>query len=165
MYSQGRKLFNAKPHHRNHFAVGYNSNHFADYIGTLTDDLKFSDVPVKGLVSTLLYPCLRHQLHHGHLPLFPTIGDFNVFWDSSNVSPTDVATLKQEHPNVKVALNLGSDSVVGNPVYFNPISVDSSVANAVSSLTTIIQAYHLCGPDVYYEHFKVEISHHFCVDM
>ncbi|KAG0451100.1 hypothetical protein HPP92_026409 [Vanilla planifolia] len=87
-------------------------------------------------------------------PLFPTIGDFNVFWDSSNVSPTDVATLKQEHPNVKVALNLGSDSVVGNPVYFNPISVDSSVANAVSSLTTIIQAYHLCGPDVYYEHFK-----------
>ncbi|KAG0451036.1 hypothetical protein HPP92_026603 [Vanilla planifolia] len=91
-------------------------------------------------------------------PLFPTIGDFNVFWDSSNVSPADVATLKQEHPNVKVALNLGSDSVVGNPVYFNPISVDSSVANAVSSLTTIIQDYHLCGPDAYYEHFKADLT-------
>ncbi|KAF5803141.1 putative chitinase [Helianthus annuus] len=58
--------------------------------------------------------------------------------------------------SVKVGLSLGGDSVNGGSCYFSPSSVDSWVSNAVSSLTNIIQEYHLDGIDIDYEHFHAD---------
>ncbi|KAG0451035.1 hypothetical protein HPP92_026602 [Vanilla planifolia] len=144
-------------------AAGQNSNLFAEYIGALFNGVKFSDVPVNSGVEFHFILAFAIDYTTSTSPPSPTNGDFNIFWDSGNLSPDDVATLKQEHPNVKVALSLGGDSVSGDPAYFNPSSADSWVTNAVSSLTTIIQDYHLDGLDIDYEHFKAEISLFFCV--
>ncbi|KAJ1395134.1 Glycoside hydrolase family 18, catalytic domain [Sesbania bispinosa] len=73
-----------------------------------------------------------------------------------NLSPEAVYSIKSQHPNVRVAVSLGGNSVRGGPVYFNPSSIDSWVSNAVSSLTKIIKMYHLDGIDIYYEHFKAD---------
>ncbi|KAI7982059.1 hypothetical protein LOK49_LG15G01504 [Camellia lanceoleosa] len=86
--------------------------------------------------------------------LSPTNGQFNVFWDADNLSPSQVSSIKSQHSNVKVALSLGGDSVGSGSAYFNPSSVDSWVSNAVSSLTHIIEQYGLDGIDIDYEHFK-----------
>ncbi|KAL0460642.1 UNVERIFIED_CONTAM: Chitinase 2 [Sesamum latifolium] len=59
-------------------------------------------------------------------PATPTDGKFNVFWD-------------------------GNDKV-----YFNASFVNSWLSNAVSSLTSIIQEYHLDGIDINYERFKTD---------
>ncbi|GKC91233.1 chitinase 2-like protein [Tanacetum coccineum] len=48
------------------------------------------------------------------------------------------------------------DSVNGENCYFSPLSVDSWVANAVSSLIAIIQEYNLDGIDIDYEHFHAD---------
>ncbi|GKC16124.1 histone H4 [Tanacetum coccineum] len=50
----------------------------------------------------------------------------------------------------------GGDSVNGENCYFSPLSVDSWVANAVSSLIAIIQEYNLDGIDIDYEHFHAD---------
>ncbi|XAR59040.1 Chitinase [Bertholletia excelsa] len=82
-----------------------------------------------------------------------TNGKFNVFWDSDNLGPSQVSTIKRKHSNVKVALSLGGETVENKKVFFKPSSVDSWVSNAVSSLTHIIKQYHLDGIDIDYEHF------------
>ncbi|PQM33732.1 hypothetical protein Pyn_20737 [Prunus yedoensis var. nudiflora] len=69
----------------------------------------------------------------------PTNGKFNVFWDSDNLSPSRVSSIKNQHSNVKVALSLGGDSVNSGSAYLKPSSIDPWVSNAVSSLTSIIQ--------------------------
>ncbi|URE39168.1 Glycosyl hydrolases family 18 [Musa troglodytarum] len=76
----------------------------------------------------------------------PTNGNFNIFWDSQNLSPARAAAIKRSHPNV----------VGGRSANFTPTSVDSWVDNAVSSLTRIIKQYHLDGIDVDYEHFEAD---------
>ncbi|BBH04880.1 hypothetical protein Prudu_016123 [Prunus dulcis] len=86
----------------------------------------------------------------------PTNGKFNVFWDSDNLSPSQVSSIKNQHSNVKVALSLGGDSVSSGSAYFKPSSIDSWVSNAVSSLTSIIQQYNLDGIDIDYEHFSAD---------
>ncbi|KAL3518284.1 hypothetical protein ACH5RR_020873, partial [Cinchona calisaya] len=48
---------------------------------------------------------------------------------------------------------LGGDSVTRHQnVYFSPKSVDSWLQNAISSLTKIIQDYHVDGIDIDYDH-------------
>ncbi|CAA3027188.1 chitinase 2-like [Olea europaea subsp. europaea] len=86
----------------------------------------------------------------------PTNGKFNVFWDTDNLSPSQVAAIKSKNSNVKVALSLGGDSVGGGSAYFKPSSVNSWLSNAVSSLTDIIQEYNLDGIDIDYEHFQTD---------
>ncbi|KAJ6418048.1 hypothetical protein OIU84_001438 [Salix udensis] len=60
------------------------------------------------------------------LPLPPT-EKFNIFWDSDNLSPSQVSSIKNRHSNVKVALSLGGDS-----------------------------QYNLDGIDIDYEHFQAD---------
>eukprot|EP01018_Ginkgo_biloba_P020755 Gb_07286 [translate_table: standard] len=62
--------------------------------------------------------------------------------------------IKAQHNNVKVAVSIGGDSVGNAKAQFQPSSVSSWVNNAVSSLTEIIQNYHLDGLDIDYEHFQ-----------
>lgn len=125
---------------------------FRAYIGAELLDVKFSDVPINPSVN--FHFILSFAIDYTTAgPPTPTNGKFNIFWDSKNLSPLQVASIKGKHRNVNVAVSLGGDSVGGSPASFSPSSVDSWVSNAVTSLTQIIEQYGLDGIDVDYEHF------------
>ncbi|KAL8516153.1 hypothetical protein ACS0TY_014717 [Phlomoides rotata] len=131
-----------------------NSNLFREYIGADFNNVKFSDVPINPNVEFHFILSFSIDYTTSSNPS-PTNGDFNIFWDTSNLTPQQVSSIKKTHPNVKVAVSLGGDSVGnGSPAYFNPSSPESWLSNAVSSLTKIIRDYNLDGIDIDYEHFK-----------
>ncbi|KAI4377438.1 hypothetical protein MLD38_015061 [Melastoma candidum] len=126
---------------------------FVEYIGAKWKGVRFSDIPVNTNVDFRFVLAFAIDYDSSASPASPTNGNFNVFWEYPSLTPSDVSAIKSRYPNVKVALSLGGDSVGGNPAYFNPTSVDTWVANAVASLTSIIRQYGLDGIDVDYEHF------------
>lgn len=132
------------------------SNLFREYIGAEFKNVKFSDVPIHSNVDFHFILSFAIDYDTSSSPT-PTDGNFNEFWDTDNLSPDAVSAIKSQHPNVKVALSLGGDSI-GNGQYvnFQPSSVDSWVSNAVSSLTKVIQQYNLDGIDIDYEHFNAD---------
>ncbi|PKU85539.1 chitinase 2-like [Dendrobium catenatum] len=137
-------------------AGAQNSNHYSEYIGALFTGVKFSDVPINSGVDFHFILSFAIDYTTTTSPPSPTNGDFNVYWDSGNLSPADVSAIKQAHPNVKVAVSIGGATVSGDTVYFSPSSADSWVSNAVSSLTSIIQQYNLDGIDIDYENFQAD---------
>ncbi|KAI9114697.1 hypothetical protein K1719_014395 [Acacia pycnantha] len=126
---------------------------FAEYIGAEFKNVKFSDVPVNTNVQFHFILSFAIDYDSSASPS-PTNGKFNVFWDSQNLSPSHVSSIKTQHSNVKVALSLGGATVQDKPVKFSPSSIDSWVSNAVSSLTGIIKQYNLDGIDIDYEQFN-----------
>ncbi|KAE8038954.1 hypothetical protein FH972_011414 [Carpinus fangiana] len=134
-------------------AAPANSNLFREYIGAEFKNVKFTDVPINPNVEFHFLLSFAIDYDTSASPS-PTNGKFNVFWDSGNLSPADVASIKSTHRNVKVGLSIGGDSVGNGFAFFKPTSVDSWVSNAVSSLTSIIKQNHLDGIDIDYEHFK-----------
>lgn len=136
-------------------AAPTNSDLFREYIGAEFNNVRFSDVPINPNVD--FHFILAFAIDYTTASsASPTDGKFNIFWDTDNLSPSQVSSIKSEHKNVKVALSLGGDSVGDGYAYFNPSSVDSWVSNAVSSLTRIINEYNLDGIDIDYEHFKAD---------
>lgn len=134
-----------------------NSKLFREYIGANFKNVRFSDVPINPGVE--FHFILAFAIDYSSLTSpSPTNGIFNIFWDDSNLSPSQVHSIKRNHGNVKVALSLGGDSVGSSHAYFNPSSIDSWVKNAVTSLTKIIKQYDLDGIDIDYEHFKTDRS-------
>lgn len=129
------------------------SSLFREYIGADSNNVKFSDVPVNPSVQFHFILSFAIDYDTSSSPS-PTNGKFNTFWDTDNLTPSQVSSIKTQKPNVKVALSLGGDSVQGGSAYFDPSSVNSWVSNAVSSLTKIIKQYNLDGIDIDYEHFK-----------
>ncbi|XP_023761014.1 chitinase 2 [Lactuca sativa] len=131
------------------------SDLFREYIGAEFNGVKFTDLPINPNVEFhyLLAFAIDYTTSSSSSP---TDGKFNVFWDTDNLSPSQVSSIKSQHSNVKVGLSLGGDSVGGGSCYFSPSSVDSWVSNAVSSLTKIIQEYNLDGIDIDYEHFHAD---------
>ncbi|KAL6011157.1 hypothetical protein ACLOJK_001601 [Asimina triloba] len=127
---------------------------FREYIGAEFNNVRFSDVPINPSVD--FHFILSFALDYTTNSPSPTNGKFNTFWDSDNLSPSQVGSIKANHANVKVGLSLGGDSVGSGYAYFDPSSVDSWVSNAVSSLTQIIKTYGLDGIDIDYEHFKAD---------
>ncbi|KAG1368704.1 chitinase 2-like [Cocos nucifera] len=137
-------------------ASAADSNLFTEYIGANFKGVRFSDVPINPGVDfhfILSFAIDYTTTSNSHTP---TDGQFNIFWDTVNLSPSQVAAIKQRHGNVKVALSLGGATVGGKPVYFQPSSIDSWVDNAVDSLTSIIKQYHLDGIDIDYEQFHAD---------
>ncbi|TYH24045.1 hypothetical protein ES288_A03G060500v1 [Gossypium darwinii] len=134
------------PCHMSIQAAPANSDLFREYIGAEFNNVKFSDVPINSNVEFhfILSFAIDYDSTTGSPS--PTNGKFNVFWDSDNLSPSQVSSIKSTHSNVKVALSLGGDSVGDGYAYFNPSSVDSWVSNA----------YHLDGIDINYEHFNAD---------
>lgn len=51
-------------------------------------------------------------------------------------------------------MSLGGDSVGHGYTHFAPKTTESWVQNAVSSITRMVQEFHLDGIDIDYEHFK-----------
>ncbi|XP_008776504.2 chitinase 2-like [Phoenix dactylifera] len=130
------------------------SNLFREYIGAEFKGVRFSDVPINPGVE--FHFILSFAIDYTTDSPAPTNGRFNIFWDTDNLSPAQVAAIKQSHGTVKVALSLGGDSVGSGSAYFQPSSIDSWVSNAVSSLTGIIRQYNLDGIDIDYEHFHAD---------
>jgi hypothetical protein len=130
------------------------TNLFREYIGADSNNIKFSDVPINPNVE--FHFILSFGIDYTSSSPSPTNGKFNIFWDTKNLNPSQVSSIKSQNSNVKVALSLGGDSVGGGYAYFNPSSVDSWLSNAVSSLTKIIKEYNLDGIDIDYEHFKAD---------
>ncbi|KAI4386025.1 hypothetical protein MLD38_003998 [Melastoma candidum] len=128
---------------------------FREYIGAEFKDVHFSDVPINPAVDFHFLLSFAIDYDTSGTPT-PTNGKFNVFWDSDNLNPSQVSSIKSRNSNTKVGLSLGGDSVSGGYVYFTPDSVDSWVSNAVASLTSIIKQYNLDGIDIDYEHFKAD---------
>lgn len=126
---------------------------FREYIGAESNNIKFSDVPINPNVEFHFILSFGIDYDTSSSPS-PTNGKFNIFWDTKNLNPSQVSSIKSQNPNVKVALSLGGDSVEGGYAYFDPSSVESWLSNAVSSLTKIIKEYNLDGIDIDYEHFK-----------
>ncbi|KAJ9178209.1 hypothetical protein P3X46_010109 [Hevea brasiliensis] len=143
------------PFHSSIQAAPTNSNLFREYIGAEFNKVKFTDVPINPNVDFHFILSFAIDYDSSSSPS-PTNGKFNVFWDSENLSPSDVSSIKNQNSNVKVALSLGGDSVQGGYAYFSPSSVNSWVSNAVSTLTDIIQQYNLDGIDIDYEHFQTD---------
>ncbi|CAN4119002.1 unnamed protein product [Withania somnifera] len=137
------------------YAVPGNSNTFREYIGAEFNNVKFSDVPIHSGVEFHFILSFAIDYTTSSSPA-PANGQFNIFWDTDNLTPSSVSAIKDQYSNVKVALSLGGDSVGGSSAYFNPSSVDSWVSNAVSSLTDIIKQYNLDGIDIDYEHFQAD---------
>ena len=128
-----------------------NSNLFRDYIGAIFNGVKFTDVPINPGVRFDFILAFVIDYTTATEPPTPTDGRFNIFWQSSVLSASAVASIKQSNPNVRVAVSLGGATVNGRPVFFNITSVDSWVQNAVASLTGIVQQYGLDGIDIDYE--------------
>ncbi|XP_062181833.1 chitinase 2-like [Phragmites australis] len=129
---------------------------FREYIGAQFTGVQFSDVPINAMLSfhfILAFAIDYTPVNQQPTPV-PTNGVFSPFWDTGNLSPAAVAAIKRAHPNVAVMAGLGGDSVQDIvKAVFTPQSIDSWVANAVTSLTRIINTYGLDGVDVDYEHF------------
>lgn len=136
-------------------ASNNNSNLFREYIGAEFKNVKFSDVPVNPNVDFHFILSFAIDYDTSSSSPSPTNGKFNIFWDTQNLSPSHVSSIKSQHPNVHVSLSLAGDSVgSGSPAFFAPSSTATWLSNAVSSLTQIIQQYNLDGIDIDYEHFK-----------
>ena len=88
----------------------------------------------------------------------PSNGKFNIFWESNHMGPGEIASIKNGHSNVKVAISLGGDSVGHGKAFFASNSTESWVKNAVSSLTNMVKEYNLDGIDIDYEHFHSDPS-------
>ncbi|THF99964.1 chitinase 2-like [Camellia sinensis] len=130
-----------------------NSGLFREYIGALFNNVKFSDVPINPNID--FHFILAFAIDYTSISSpSPTNGQFNIFWDTDNLSPSQVSSIKNQHSNVKVALSIGGDSVGDSKAYFSPTSVDSWVSNSITSLTQIIKQYNLDGIDIDYEHFN-----------
>ncbi|KAK1284696.1 hypothetical protein QJS10_CPB21g00318 [Acorus calamus] len=120
-------------------------NLFREYIGAKFNGVKFTDVPINLPASTSTSSSPS-----------PTNGDFNIFWDSKNLTPEAAASIKTHHANVNIGVSLGGASVNNATAFFQPKSVSSWVNNAVSSLREIIIHYHINGIDIDYENFHAD---------
>lgn len=131
--------------------VSANSKLFREYIGAEFNHITFHDVPIHPNVE--FHFILSFAVDYSDTAL-TTNGYFHPYWDTQNLTPSDVSSIKDQKPNVKVAVSLGGDSLGNGHVYFQPKSINSWVKNAITSLTQILNQYHLDGIDIDYEHFK-----------
>ncbi|KAK3024477.1 hypothetical protein RJ639_043198 [Escallonia herrerae] len=126
---------------------------FREYIGAESDMVKLSDVPINSEVEFHFILAFAIDYTNDNHPL-PTNGKFRVFWETNQLSPAKIASIKDRNPNVKVSVSLAGDSVGNGKALFAPKSINSWVQNAVSSLTSMITHYSLDGIDVEYENYK-----------
>ncbi|KAL4610337.1 hypothetical protein ACB092_08G043700 [Castanea dentata] len=117
---------------------------FREYIGAEFQHVTFSDVPINPNIE--FHFILSFAIDYSSCsPPSPTNGDFVVYWDTKNLIPSNVSSIKADHSNVKVALSLGGDTIQGQ-----------DVTNAIKSITQIVRVYNLDGIDIDYEHFTAD---------
>ncbi|WCJ41139.1 Chitinase 2 [Euphorbia peplus] len=135
-------------------AAPTNSKLFREYIGAEGNNVKFTDVPVNPNVEFhFILSFAIDYTSSSHNPS-PTNGYFSAYWDRDNLNPSAVSSIRARHPNVKVAMSLGGDTIANNQfVFFQPKSINYWVSNAIHSISEIVRKYNLDGIDIDYEHF------------
>ncbi|KAM3398569.1 Chitinase 2 [Capsicum chinense] len=128
---------------------------FREYIGALGKNVTFSDVPINPNVEFHFLLSFAIDYTNTNSPQ-PTNGNFLIYWDADNLTPSHISSIKAKHKNVKVGMSLGGDSVNGKNATFAPTSITSWVRNAIYSITKISKEYHLDAIDIDYEHFNVD---------
>ncbi|CAN1165901.1 Chitinase 2 [Linum perenne] len=125
---------------------------FREYIGAEGNNVKFSDVPINDSIE--FHFILSFAIDYT-TTASPTNGVFKPFWDTHNLDSSHVSSIKSLHPNLKVAMSLGGDTVGddNHPVFFKPTSVNSWLTNAIRTITQMVRDYNLDGIDIDYEHF------------
>ncbi|GKV08220.1 hypothetical protein SLEP1_g19885 [Rubroshorea leprosula] len=137
-------------------ASAANSKLFREYIGAEDKGVTFSDVPIHPEVDFHFILSFAIDYTTSSSPPSPTNGDFIAYWDTKNLTPSHVSSIKASHSNVKAAMSLGGDTINDQYVYFNPESINSWVRNAIHSITEIATQYSLDGIDIDYEHFHAD---------
>ncbi|KAF5929904.1 hypothetical protein HYC85_000040, partial [Camellia sinensis] len=132
-----------------------NSKLYREYIGADGNNIRFSDVPINPNVDFHFILSFAIDYTNTASPT-PTNGDFSAFWDTNNLSPSQVSSIKAHHPNVKVAMSLGGDTVNNHTVFYSPATISSWVRNAISSINRIVKENNLDGIDIDYEHFHAD---------
>lgn len=141
----------------NGFCVAANPKLFREYIGAESDSVKLSQVPINPQVEFhFILAFAVDYTSGGSKTPSPTNGNFNALWETKFITPAEIVSIKQKHPNVKLALSLGGDTVGHKKAFFAPNSMDSWVQNAIRSLTNMIKLYHIDGIDIDYEHFTTD---------
>ncbi|XP_058111168.1 chitinase 1-like [Magnolia sinica] len=69
-----------------------NSKLFREYIGAEFNNIKFSDVPINPSVD--FHFLLSFAIDYTTDSPSPTNGNFNIFWDSDNLSPSQINSIK-----------------------------------------------------------------------
>ncbi|KAK6142211.1 hypothetical protein DH2020_000008 [Rehmannia glutinosa] len=111
---------------------------FREYIGAEDKNVRFSDVPINPDVDFHFLLSFAIDYTNTSSPS-PTNGDFRVYWDSANLSPSQVSAIKAKHSNVKVSMSLAGDTVNGKttPTLIPPLSTHGS-------LEKIRESHRLC---------------------
>ncbi|KAK9998484.1 hypothetical protein SO802_018087 [Lithocarpus litseifolius] len=129
---------------------------FREYIGADSQNVTLSDVPINPKIELHFILSFAIDYTTSSSPPSPTDGDFKVYWDTKNLSPCNVSSIKAHHSNVKVAMSLGGDTIEGKHVHFKPTSINSWVRNAIKSISWMVREYNLDGIDFDYEHFSAD---------
>nr|CAB3494701.1 unnamed protein product [Digitaria exilis] len=88
-------------------ATAANSNLFVDYIGAIFNGVQFSDVPINPNVQFDFTLAFVIDYTTTTTPPSPTNGQFEIYWQSSVLTASAVAAIKQSNPNVRVNVSLG----------------------------------------------------------
>ncbi|KAG6746198.1 hypothetical protein POTOM_050721 [Populus tomentosa] len=141
------------PSHGSIQAAPANSNLFREYIGAESNNVRFTDVPISSDIvckapmipgesaldsGVVRKPFLSTKNNNNGIPQSPLDHqhpDPFLHHRQCHVTPEEIASVKDKHSNVKVAVSLGGDSVGSKKAFFAPKSIDSWVQNAISSLT------------------------------
>ncbi|GAA0147246.1 hypothetical protein Leryth_001999 [Lithospermum erythrorhizon] len=121
-----------------------------EYIGATGKPISFNDIPIREGID--FHFILGFAIDSDAKGTSQN-GKFSTYW-ASTITRDSISTLKSQHPNVKVLASLSGWSM-GTKVlhWYAPQNQELWISNAVSSLQTIIQTYHLDGLDIDYEKF------------
>lgn len=127
-----------------------------DYIGANGDTIYFSDIPMtQSGVDYILGLSFAIDMN---LNGVTQNGIHSVYW-TSTLTPAAATAWRRAHSNARIVISIGGSQLYGNgghiyPVnWYNPANTTQWLANAVSSLTTIVQNYGADGIDIDIENF------------
>ncbi|CAN1249360.1 Chitinase 2 [Linum perenne] len=112
---------------------------FREYIGAEGNNVTFTDVPINPSIDFHFILSFAIDYTSSSHPS-PTNGIFKPYWDTQNLGLFHISSIKSWHPNVKVAMSLGGDTVANQSVVFKPKSINTWL--------------NLDGIDIDYEHFE-----------
>ncbi|KAK0606194.1 hypothetical protein LWI29_035041 [Acer saccharum] len=121
-----------------------------EYIGATGVPVKFESVPIKDGID--FHFILSFAIDVDSSGNYQN-GKFSPYWVET-LTPSAVTAIKSLHPNIKAMASLSGWSL-GDKVlhWYKPKNSELWISNAVTSLKTIAENYHLDGIDIDYERF------------
>lgn len=127
-----------------------------DYIGAIGIDIELAEVPIKDNLEQFLILAFAIDADANAVT---QNGKFSPYWVSS-ITPQSVAAVKASHPNLKVLMSLAGYSLYVASTgethvvdWYDPKDPQSWLENALESVGSLVETYHLDGIDIDYETF------------